>query len=148
MIILGSINESFLQKSVQIPPGKKVIIDFNSVSSINSLGIRHWIQWIRAYPNSKYVFQGCPQCVVDQMNSVIDFIPTNCVVESFFVPYYCEENGEEKQVLYKLNEDYFPNKPVIPKEIKDSTGNKMELDASPQKYFKFLSQKKTSQGGA
>lgn len=142
IIIEGSINESFLQKSVRIPPNKKIIIDFSHVSSINSLGIRHWIQWLRTYPNPEYVFQSCPQCVVDQMNSVSDFIPNKCSIESFFVPYYCEETGEEKQILYKLDEDYFLAKPVLPKVIKDSAGNNMEIDTPPQKYFKFLTTKR------
>lgn len=142
IIIEGSINESFLQKSVRIPSQKKIIIDLSKVNSINSLGIRHWIQWIRTYPNSEYTFRNCPQCVVDQMNSVSDFIPTKCTIESFYVPYYCEDDGEEKQILYKLNEDYFMNNPVTPKEIKDASGHKMEIDTHPQKYFKFLSFKK------
>ncbi len=140
--ISGSINEVFLHKSLQIPANKNVIIDFSKVTGINSLGIRHWIQWVRTYPKSKYIFRSCPHCVVDQMNSVIGFIPEQCTVESFYVPYYSEESGEEVQVLYKLNQDYFENKGVVPKEVKDSAGKKMELDIYPQKYFKFLSLKK------
>jgi len=139
--IVGLINESFLQKSLRVPANKKVIIDFSKVTSINSLGIRHWIQWLRTYPNSKYIFHSCPQCVVEQMNSVVGFLPQHCTIESFFVPYYSEESGEEVQVLYKLNKDYFENKAVTPKEMYDSHGKKMELDTYPQKYFKFLSSK-------
>lgn len=142
--IAGLINESFLQKSLQIPLNKTVVIDFSEVTGINSLGIRHWIQWLRTYAKSKYIFRSCPHCVVDQMNSVVGFIPDQCTVESFFVPYYSEESGEELQVLYQRNTDYFDHKTVTPKEVKDSAGKKMELDIYPQKYFKFLSFKKGS----
>ena len=140
--IEGAINESFLQKSVRVPQQKKIIIDFTAVTSINSLGIRHWIQWLRTYPNSEYTFRACPQCIVDQLNSVSDFMPVKCTIESFFVPYYGENSGEEMQVLYKLNEDYFSNAPLTIKLVKDSMGNKMEIDSHPQKYFKFLTVKR------
>ena len=136
--IQGSINETFLQKTVRLSPGKEIIIDFEKVASINSLGIRYWIQWLRTYPSSSFIFRNCPQCIIDQMNAVADFMPQQCLVESFFVPYFSEGTGEERRVLYKINEDYKIG--LIPK-IKtemDSEGHVMQLDVYPQKYFRFI----------
>lgn len=136
--IHGSINETFLQKTVRLAPGKKIIINFDKVASINSLGIRYWIQWLRTYTGSSFVFQNCPQCIIDQINAVADFMPQRCVVESFYVPYFSEATGEERKVLYKINEDYKPG--LVPK-IKtemDSEGKEMLLDIYPQKYFRFI----------
>jgi len=139
----GSIDESFLNKTVRIPAGKTVIIDFNKITNINSLGVRHWIQWVRTYPSSRFVLRHCPQCIVDQMNAVSDFIPARTTVESFYAPYYSENTGEEKKILYKNNVDYNISKAPEVKNITDSQGEKMEMDVHPNKYFKFLTPKKT-----
>lgn len=134
----GSIDESFSTFSVKPHPNKGAHINFEKVKSINSIGIRNWIQWIISNPGVKFTFQKCPVCVIEQINNVKGFAPVGTVIESFFVPYYSEETGEEKQELYILGKDFQIGAPPTVKVIKDSSGKKMDLDIYPQKYFKFI----------
>lgn len=135
----GSIDESFSSFSDKPHQNKDVRIDFAKVKSINSIGIRNWIHWIATNPGVKFAFLNCPVCIVEQINNVKGFAPATTIVESFFVPYYSEETGEEKQELYVLGKDFKVGAAPTIKNIKDSTGKKMELDIYPQKYFKFIS---------
>ena len=134
----GSIDESFASFSLKPHPNKGVKIDFEKIKSINSIGVRNWIQWLSSAPGVKFTFQKCPVCVIEQVNNVKGFAPLSTVIESFFVPYYSEETGEEKHELYLLDRDYKMGSTPNIKVIKDSTGRKMELDVYPQKYFKFI----------
>lgn len=134
----GSIDESYSTFSVKPHPNKSVRIDFEKVKSINSIGIRNWISWISSNPGVKFVFINCPVCVVEQINNVKGFAPAGTIIESFFVPYYSEETGEEKHELYVLDKDFKMGTAPVIKNIKDSSGKKMELDTYPQKYFKFV----------
>lgn len=134
----GAIDESFSSFNVKPHQNKAVKIDFEKVKSINSIGIRNWISWINSNPGVKFTFSNCPVCIVEQINNVKGFIPHGSVIESFYVPYYSEENGEEKHELYVLNKDFQMGKNPVIKKIKDSAGNNMDLDIYPQKYFKFI----------
>lgn len=134
----GSIDESFSTFNVKPHQNKGVKIDFEKIKSINSIGIRNWIQWISTNPGVKFTFQNCPVCIVEQINNVKGFAPTGTIIESFFVPYYSEDTGEEKLELYIQGKDYKMGSIPTIKLIKDSTGKKMDLDIYPQKYFKFV----------
>lgn len=118
----------------------KVIFDFEKVSLINSCGIREWIKWIRsAETTSQLVYRKCPKVIVDQINMVSGFLPENGTVESFYVPYYCEETGNEKMVLFKSGSEFNGSEVNAPEDIKDDeTGDEMEMDVIEAKYFKFL----------
>lgn len=134
----GSIDESFSSFSVKPHPNKMVKVDFEKVKSINSVGIRNWIQWISDVPGVKFTFQKCPVCIIEQINNVKGFATPTTIIESFFVPYYSEDTGEEKHELYLLGKDFQMGSAPNIKVLKDSTGKKMELDVYPQKYFKFI----------
>ena len=108
------------------------------MKSINSIGIRNWIHWVQEHKGLKFIFKNCPVCIVEQINNVNGFLPSQATVESFYVPFYSEDTGEEKHILYSLNKDFQLGKTPKIKTIKDSEGHMMELDVYPQKYFKFL----------
>ena len=48
------------------------------------------------------------------------------MVESFFVPYYAEDSGEEKMVLFTNGKEYRGGDVFPPESIKDGTGQDME----------------------
>lgn len=138
VLLEGPINESFSAFNLQASRDKSIRFDFAKVTTINSMGIRYWISWLHNNPGIAFHFKNCPVCIVDQINNVSDFMPSGTTVESFFVPYFSEFTGEEKQELYVLKRDFVRGQPAKVKEITDSQGNKMEIDVYPQKYFKFL----------
>ena len=76
-----------------------------------------------------------------QMNMVEGFIPKGSFVQSFAVPYYCEDcDTESRQTMTSKDLTYsdgvvtFNSAPP-----KCAKGCELELDANEKKYFKFLS---------
>lgn len=134
----GPINETFNSFDLQVNRDKSVRIDFKKVSTINSIGIRYWIAWIHKNPGVVFHFRHVPVCIVDQINNVSDFMPSGTTVESFYVPYYSENTGEEKHELYIDKKDFQRGKIPQAKNLLDTQGSPMEIDVYPQKYFKFL----------
>lgn len=117
----------------------KVVVDIEGVTAINSCGIREWVKWIRTAPNTTaVVFKKCPKVIVDQINMVTGFLPDNGKVESFFVPYYSDESGNEKMVLFEEGKQFNGGDVNPPAEVKDESGEAMEMDVIEAKYFKFL----------
>lgn len=117
----------------------KVVVDIEGVTAINSCGIREWVKWIRTAPNTtSVVFKKCPKVIVDQINMVTGFLPENGKVESFFVPYYSDESGNEKMVLFEEGKQFNGGDVNPPAEVKDESGEAMEMDVIEAKYFKFL----------
>jgi hypothetical protein len=79
--------------------------------------------------------------IVDQMNMVDGFLPSVATVESFYVPYYNEESGSEKNVLFRYGVEYKDGQVQYPTAVKDESGKPMEMDIIENKYFKFIKSK-------
>lgn len=113
-------------------------IDFDSVKSINSCGIREWIKWVGSSGATQVQYKNCPKIIVDQINMVQGFLPAGGQVMSFYVPYFNEDSGEEKSVLLKNGEHFTEAGVTSLPAVKDSKGAEMEMDVVEAKYFKFL----------
>lgn len=133
----GIIDEDvdFSQFSIAGKPAVK--LKLSGVKSINSCGIREWIKWITAN-TGKIELVECPKVIVDQVNMVDGFLPQNALVSSFYVPYYNDDSGSEKNVLYTFGKEYNQSGLVQSPTVKDEDGNEMEMDVVEAKYFKFL----------
>jgi len=136
--ISGQINEDSDFSSLKEVESNELIIDFEGVSLINSCGIREWIEFQKNEFNfSKIIYRKCSQVVVEQMNIVKGFIHPAGVIESFYAPYFDEENDLEIKIL------------LTPAEVINSTApskfnenkNELEFDDIEQQYFSFLRQK-------
>lgn len=136
----GHIDEDAQFASLGLDGAKKVVLDLDSVTAINSCGIREWIKWIRTAPSGAVVvYKKCPKVIVDQINMVSGFLPDNGKVESFYVPYYSDETGNEKMVLFSEGAEFKQGDLFPPDAVKDDeTGEEMEMDVIEAKYFKFL----------
>lgn len=141
----GAIDEDATFPTIdQIPT--TLVLDLKGVRSINSCGIREWVRWLTPIAKkAKISFVHCPKVIVDQMNMVEGFLPGNCIVDSFFVPYYCEETDDDAQVLmvrgrdYEMNENRRPGKMSIRSTLTiDGKRGTYEIDIIESKYFKFL----------
>ena len=113
-----------------------IIVDLEEVKSINSCGIREWIKWFRGLPNESLIFKNCPKVIIDQVNMVEGFVPDQSVVESFYVPYYGEESGVEKNVLFIEGTHYKEGEILVEEVIQDEeSGEELEMDVIPKKVL-------------
>ena len=135
----GSVDEDAVFTPPKITPGAAVTLDLEDVTAINSVGIREWIKWVKAFPAvTELAVRRCPKVIVDQINMVAGFLPAGTVVQSFYVPYYADESGTEKMVLFENGREFVPGRVTPPEDVKDEAGTLMEMDVIEAKYFKFL----------
>lgn len=139
--IVGSIDEEINLSPDLLKGANTLIFDFSEVSSINSCGIREWIRWIMPYASNPIIYRNCPKIIVDQINMVNGFLPDTGMVESFYVPYYSEETGEEKHILFTYGREYNGQGVHYPTNVVDSQNHAMEIDVIETKYFRFLQKK-------
>lgn len=142
----GVIDEDVKFPVVDTSKFKKVFIDLKAVKSINSVGIREWLNWMKPLAEqAQLVFMKTPKALVLQMNMVEGFLPKNGFVKSFFVPFYCEACDKEEHVLFNVGQEvelspgnYKVNFDVETAKLCTTSPCKMEMDASEAKYFQFL----------
>lgn len=135
----GNIDEDANFAPPELGGAGLVVLDLAAVSAINSVGIREWIKWLKTIPGSVQILvRKCPKIIVDQINMVSGFLPPTAKVESFFVPYYSDSSGEEKMVLFESGKEFKDGEVTPPADVKDESGEAMEMDVIEAKYFKFL----------
>ena len=135
----GHIDEESVFPELDLGGVNKMVVNLDKVTAINSVGIREWIKWSKGLGSVATIeIHHCPKVVVDQVNMVAGFLPPNAKMESFYVPYYSDDSGEEKMVLFKRGEHFGDSGVTPPGGLKDSEGNEMEIDVIEAKYFKFL----------
>jgi hypothetical protein len=115
-----------------------VELHLGDIKSINSCGIREWIKWMGTSKAAPVEYHQCPKIIVDQINMVQGFLPAQGRVMSFYVPFYSDDSGTEKNVLFTLGKEYTEQGLGEPPAVKDEDGNSMEMDVVEAKYFKFL----------
>lgn len=134
----GVIDEDADFSQVKIADAPTVELRMEALKSINSCGIREWIKWVGTASNAQIVYSQCPKVIVDQINMVEGFLPANGKVESFYVPYYNDDSGSEKNVLFTRGKEFDDSSVNPPASVKDEDGNEMEMDVIESKYFKFI----------
>jgi anti-anti-sigma regulatory factor len=131
----GHINEDADFSTALIGKPNGLILDFANILFINSCGIREWIQFQDKLPNhTQLIYRNCPQVIVEQMNIIKGFVRKGGIIESFYAPYFDEENNEELQIL------------ITPDDVKDGKaprrlnkeGHELEFDEIEAQYFNFL----------
>ncbi len=125
---------------------KELIVDMARTTYINSIGVKHWIMWTNKVPRSTAVkLVQCPFVIVSQASTVVGFMTPNMKIESFFMPYACDDCGREENRSAVRGQDYEYASPDTPRMIKVPTelpcpkcGKKLEPDFFIEKTFKFL----------
>lgn len=135
--VVGIIDEDVDFSQYNLTGHQVIDVELGGLKSINSCGIREWIKWMGSAAG-KISFSNCPKVIVDQINMVDGFLPANGQVASFYVPYYNDDSGAEKNVLFRYGTEFTENGVVPPVSVKDESGNEMEMDVIESKYFKFL----------
>lgn len=134
----GVIDEDVDFSQYNLSGSPAIEVELSGLRSINSCGIREWIKWMGSTEGSAVSLKNCPKVIVDQINMVDGFLPTGAKVESFFVPYYNDDTGSEKNILFRYGTEYTDGSVNPPEVVKDDLGNEMEMDVIESKYFKFL----------
>lgn len=109
-VIDGNLDQasSFFSEPVPTEAGAELWLDMSKVMSINSTGIRRWMEWTQNLPSTLKVFLShCSMNFVVQAYLIDGFFPKNCRVESVNSFFFCDIDSEEKAVLLKRNQDYF-----------------------------------------
>ena len=118
----GRIDETTDLGQITVNLGEDLHLDFMGVSHINSTGIKNWLNFFSKvkedFPVLKITFYNCPKILVDQMNMIRGFLPDGTSVESFAVPYYCEECDKESAYTFERGRDFIIDESTKKYEIK------------------------------
>ena len=142
----GTIDEDAQFPAVDLGGANQMEIDLNEIKSINSVGIRGWLDWIRPLAEKAAIrLINSPKAMVFQFNMVNGFLPPGTVVQSFYVPFYSETQDREENVLFTVGKDVLVNGGELkitfdPKtQIKGAgADDDFEMDVTEAKYFQFL----------
>lgn len=133
----GNIDEDFAWKDLLKQKSKNYIIDFNGVTLLNSCGIREWIHFLNHLgSDSQVTYINCPPVIIHQMNIVAGLLSQNAIVETFYAPYFDEEEDQEVLKLLKVC-DIKNGK--APRMVSETTGRDLEFDGIEKQYFHFIS---------
>ena len=135
--LFGVIDENTDLSSFLKYKGQKLVFNFKEITSINSCGIRTWVNLMKELGSSPIEFMECPPLVVRQMNMVPSFLGSAKVV-SVYVPYVCDSCEHEDNQLVKID-DYKSGTPVAESlTCKNCSSEEMEMDGNVKQYFAFV----------
>lgn len=113
--------------------GSPLSFNFKGVTSINSCGVRTWVNFVKSVPDIEVTFEECPPLIVRQMNMVPSFLGHG-TVKSVYIPYVCDDCEHEKLLLVN-NSDFSKVSDTIACE--NCQKGEMEFDGRPEQYFAF-----------
>lgn len=138
--LMGLINEdselTFQHIVGEIKDEKKITFNFSQVKSINSLGVRAWVSFLRSIEENKEIyFAECTADVIMQINMIPSFLGKG-KVESFYVNYVCEIcNKEEKKLLFTKD---LPPKTIPAPPLCNAEDCGIQTEELEEEYFVFL----------
>jgi hypothetical protein len=136
--VTGDITESCELGGFNLPSNTSIRFDLGGVRTINSCGVREWISWITKLKITP-IYTNCPQSVVMQFNMVKEFLGNNSKVESFQIPAYCENCGEQKIFLLTSGKEFKPGEKLeFNLTLCDREGCNLESDVDFESYFYFV----------
>jgi hypothetical protein len=123
----------------KLPLDSAIVLDLGNVQMISSAGLRKWAEWVSLLPPVHFRIRNCPSMMVHQINMLPGLIPKNSAFDSFYVPFYSEQTGEDKMVLFEAGKDFERENLTVRKTLEEN-GNVFEIDVNEKLYFKFLGQ--------
>lgn len=138
--LVGVINEdseiAFKNLMSELKEAKKVIFNFAQVKSINSLGVRAWVSFLRSLEEGrKILFTECTTDIIMQINMIPSFLG-KATVSSFYVNYICEVCNKEAKKLFETAS--LPSKTYPPAPKCDNDESVMQTEELEDEYFVFL----------
>ncbi len=132
ILLSGFISERATMDAEEVPGGKRVTIDAGGVLSINSAGVRTWVNFIEAVSRKcpEVRLRRLPPVLVCQASMVSNFL-AGTVVDSFFTPWCCLECGHETLKLQEFG-DLIPSSGTCPE-----CAGETEFDDIRESYLAF-----------
>jgi anti-anti-sigma regulatory factor len=142
LVLSGHIDESSDLRGVikRLRSSSRLLFDLESVSCINSLGVREWVRLVHmlAEEGVDVVVRRCSEVMVQQMNMIPDAMH-HVTVESFQAPYECLECGNAAMYTIDVAEYRDSLARLMPPSVHcaqcDGLMTFIEL---PERYFLFL----------
>lgn len=135
--LIGMIDENTNLNNLLKYKGQTLVFNFKKVTSINSCGIRTWVNFIKELGTSNMEFTECPPGIVRQMNMVPSFLGS-AKVTSVYVPYVCDSCEHELDQLVQI-QDYKSGKPIEETiKCEKCSSEEMEIDGNVKQYFAFV----------
>ena len=140
--LTGPLDEHTELPTYTKPINGSLSIDLKDLSTINSVGCRTWINWIKSINASDGIYlYNCPPQFISQVSILFGFVPEGVIIQSFYVPYYCDSCGAEE--FYKVeagNSDY--EKLKVPDNIICPVCSaSMHIDVVKEKFLAFWKKK-------
>lgn len=133
VFLYGVIDEDTVFDELKAVDGP-LVFNFRNVASINSCGIRTWVNFLKELEGKTIYYEECPPLIVRQMNMVPSFMG-NAQVLSVFVPYVCDNCETEDFALVQGEQLKQPLQEAFP--CNHCGQGEMELDGHPQQYLAF-----------
>ncbi len=144
----GSFNEFTDFRSLQTKlenSGNKVVIDLKEVKTINSFGIRGWVNFINAL-QVPVTLRNCSVPMTDQLSMIPEALTEKCQVASLFVAYYCTDCDMELDVKVVPDRDFPDNKGYrAPFKLCPECNHRVDLMMGDENYFSFLKENREVQ---
>jgi anti-anti-sigma regulatory factor len=141
LVYVGPINED---SEVHLKPmitalGTNVIINFRKVESVNSCGVRAWINFMReAEKGRKVIFEECTPEIVSQINMIPNF-RGSAQVRSVYASYACGKCDHQTLVLFEEGRNLPTSGTAeIPSQKCEKCGTVMEMEELEDEFFAWL----------
>jgi anti-anti-sigma regulatory factor len=132
----GDIDEKARFDTVSVSTGN-VVLNLANVTSINSTGVRAWIQFMsRLTAKASVSVEACSPSMVSQINMVSNFLKGARVL-SFQAPYACEA-CETLEAILLTPSDLNGQMSVAPARNCSRCGKQLVFDDMEDGYFAFL----------
>lgn len=98
----------------EVMAAERLTFDMAKLSQINSVGVGHWTQFLKALPASTIEFKGCSSTFMDYV-CMIPAMTRGGRVASFHASIYCAECGSESSPLVEVPTKGLPDVPSCPR---------------------------------
>jgi hypothetical protein len=135
----GAIDDRAGLDKIALLAAPVMVFDFDKVESVNSFGIKGWVQLIRQLSGSKLIYERCPVVVIESINIVSTFAK-GVHIASFYLPLSCRSCDIETPKLItreKASADGFIAN-LNSRFTCGSCERKLEFQDDESVYFEFL----------
>ncbi|NRA45295.1 MAG: hypothetical protein HRU09_10105 [Oligoflexales bacterium] len=118
---------------------KDCVFNLKEIKSINSCGVRAWINFIRDVDKSRtIIFEECPPEVVSQINMIPNF-KGNSKIRSVYSSYVCDNCDFQKLELFQEGKNLPKNSEAqVPQVQCPRCGSIMEMEELEEEFFGWL----------
>jgi len=139
---VGPINEEAEVHLRQILPqlGANCVFNFRRVASVNSCGVRAWINFMREAQKDRQIgFEECPPEVVMQINMIPSF-RGEAKINSVYGHFICSDCGNEQDILFVAGKNLptSADSALLGTNCTKCQSLNTEMDELEEEYFAFV----------